>query len=58
MTVYVVYVKPSQFDHWVASELTLDLELAKRSVNRWEAKGLTAFFEMVTVDKGLTFLLY
>lgn len=58
MTVYVVYVKRSQFDHWTATDLTLDKELAKRAVNRWEAKGLMAFFEMVMIDEELTSLLY
>lgn len=58
MTVYVIYVKSNQFVHWTATDLTLDKELAKRAVNRWESKGLMAFFEMVIVDKELTSLLY
>lgn len=58
MTVYVIYVKSNQFDHWTATDLTLDKELAKKAVNRWESKGLMAFFEMVMIDEGLTPLLY
>lgn len=58
MKVYVIYIKSDKFDgHWTATDLTLDEELAKRAVNRWESKGLMAFFEMVTVDNGLTILL-
>lgn len=58
MTVYVIYVKSNQFVHWTATDLTLNKELAKRAVNRWEAKGLMAFFEMVMIDEELTSLLY
>lgn len=58
MEVYVIYMRSDVFDdHWTATDLTLDEELAKRAVNRWESKGFVAFFEKVTVDKGLTILL-